>query len=141
MSLYQGVWYWRDKINKNRTGIFWGLGTDKSHRGAGLETTAVAKSDSKINSCFLAYAIFDGWDGPLPSWKRLTLVSHSSIRFDEENNTENILWLYLVTKCNRDSKFCVFLKQIHIKVLQMKVNLTIFKLSWKVKIFNAYLSF
>ena len=63
------------------------------------------------------------------------IICHNSIRFVEDSNTEDILWFYLVTKCNRNPKFCALLKKIHILVLQMKVNLTSFKLSLKVEIF------
>ena len=62
-------------------------------------------------------------------------VCHSSIRFVEESNAKDILWLYLVTKCSYNSKFCAQSKKIHVSVLQIKVNLTSFKLNLKVEIY------
>ena len=41
------------------------------------------------------------------------IICHTSIRFVEESNTEDILWLYSVTKCNRDSNFCALLKHMY----------------------------
>ena len=38
-------------------------------------------------------------------------------------------------KCNRNLKFCALLKKIHISILQLKVNLAIFKFSLQVEIF------
>ena len=43
--------------------------------------------------------------------------------------------IFIVIKCNRNSKFCALLKKMHVSVLQIKVNLTIFKLSLKVEIY------
>ena len=60
------------------------------------------------------------------------IICHSSIRFVEEINAEDILRLYLITKCNCNSKFCALFQKTHVSVLQIKVNLTIFKLSLKV---------
>ena len=63
------------------------------------------------------------------------ILCHSSTRFVEESNDEDILWQYSVTKCNSNLKFCALLMKIHVSVLQIKVNLTIFKLSLKVEIY------
>ena len=57
------------------------------------------------------------------------------MRFVEESNTDDILWLYLVKKYNRNSKFCALLKKMHISVFEMKVNLTILNLRLRVEIF------